>query len=193
MPAKTTIFMNDMNDMMDFKTESEGVFYVKDSLVKIGDREIDFLKTKARETSRKSVRLCLHKGIEEPVHEMLILHSKETYIRPHKHPHKTVSYHIIEGTGDMVVFDEKGGIVDVIAVGGFSTGRNYLCRLNEVYYYTPLVRSDFLLFHETLNGPFKPSDTVYAPWAPLSGDLAAVTQFREELILKVNQFMDSRG
>lgn len=178
-----------MNDIMDLKTESEEVFFVKDSLVRIGDQEIKFFKEKVGQSRRKSIRLCMHKDIGESVHEMLILHSKETYVRPHKHPKKDVSYHIIEGIADMVVFDEKGGIIDVIAVGEYGTGRNYFCRLNEVYYYTPLVRSDFLLFHETLNGPFEPSDTVYAPWAALPSDPVAVAQFREELILKVDEFI----
>lgn len=180
-----------MNDIMDFKIESEGVFYVKDSLVEIGDQEIKFLKEKVGQSRRKSVRLCMHKDIEESVHEMLILHSRETYVRPHKHPKKDVSYHVIEGIADMVVFDEKGGIIDVIALGEYRTGRNYFCRLNEVYYYTPFVRSDFLLFHETINGPFKPSGTVYAPWAAVPSDPIAVAQFREELTLKVDEFIRS--
>lgn len=180
-----------MNDIMDIKIESDGVFFVKDSLVKIGDQEIKFLKEKVQYHHRKSIRLCMHQDIADAIHEMLILHSKETYVRPHKHPHKDVSYHIIEGVADMVVFDEKGGIVDVIPMGEYGTGRTFYYRLNEVHYYTPLVRSDFLLFHETMNGPFKPSDTIYAPWAAAQSDPVAVTQFQEELLSRVNEFIRS--
>ena len=174
------------------KIESDAVFFVKDSFVKIGNQEINFLKEKVSHNNRKSIRLCMHTNIADSVHEMFILHSRETYIRPHKHPNKDVSYHIIEGIMDMVVFDEKGVIVDVIPMGEYGTGRHFYYRLNEVYYYTPLVRSDFLLFHETINGPFKPSDTIYAPWAVVGDDPIAAVQFQKELVSKVDAFLVRR-
>jgi len=178
-----------MNEIMDLKIEREGVFFVKDPLVKIGDQEIKFFKKQVLQNSGKSIRFCMHRDVLDPIHEMFILHSKETYIRPHKHPNKDLSYHIIEGIADMVIFDEKGDILDVIALGEYGSGRNYFYRLNEVYYYVPLIHSDFLLFRETTNGPFKPSDTIYAPWAVERDDLIAVDRFQKELVSNVNKFI----
>lgn len=176
-----------MSNDINVKMKSEGVFFAQGPLVNIGDREIRFLQEKVRHTPRKSIRLCAHKGVEDTLHEMFILHSKETYVRPHKHPDKSVSYHIIQGAADLVLFNETGGIIEVIPMGAYGTGRVFFYRLNATYYYTPLVRSDFFLFHETTNGPFKPSDTVYAPWAAEEGDTESVRRFQRELLLKVDQ------
>jgi len=174
---------------INIEIQNNEVFYVKDTVVKIGDQEINFLKEKMRGNNTKSARLCMHKNIADFVHEMFIVHSRETYIRPHKHPHKDVSYHIIRGIADVVLFDERGGILDVIPMGEYGTERKFYCRLNKVYYYTPLVRSEFLLFHETIRGPFKPSDTIYASWAADGDDPAAVDQFQAELRSKIDKFI----
>jgi len=179
---------NFMKTPINMKKEGEGIFFVKGPLVKIGDVEINFLKEAAHHNGRKSARLCTHGDITDLVQEMLILHSKETYVHPHKHPAKSVSYHIIEGIADMVLFDEQGEIRDVMPIGKFGTGSTSFFRLNEEVYYLPLVRSDFLLFHETIKGPFKPSATIYAPWAPDGDDPVEVERFRKGLTLKISKF-----
>ena len=100
--------------MIKMKKENDHVFFVEDLVTRIGAEEVGFLKKKVLQTQRKTIRLCMHKNVEDAVQEMLILHSKETYIRPHKHIHKSVSYHIIEGEADMILFDEEGSIIDMI-------------------------------------------------------------------------------
>ena len=166
--------------------QTDNVFFLKGAIVTIGQEEVSFLKDRVAQAKRKTVRLCTHQSLGDAVQEMLILHMKEEYIRPHKHPQKTVSYHIIEGVVDMVIFDEEGAIWDIVPLGEKGTpGRNFYYRLNEDRYYTPLVWSDFLLFHETINGPWQPVDTVYAPWASEEG---ATKRFREELMLQVDAF-----
>ncbi len=176
-----------MTTPINMRIEGEGVFFGTDSIVKIGEGEINFLKEQALHNSRKSIRLCMHRDITDDVHEMFILHSKETYVRPHKHPGKDVSYHIIEGIADLVLFDEQGEIFDVIPLGEYGTGRKFYYRLNKVAYYTPFVRSDFLLFHETIRGPFQRSDTIYAPWAMVEGNPAEIDRFQQELASRINK------
>jgi len=180
-----------MNPDVNIRIESDAVLFVKDPFVKIGTQEIEFLKQKVQYSHRKSIRLCMHRDLKDPVHEMFILHSKQAYIRPHKHPGKHISYHVIEGTADLILFDEQGAIVDVIPMGKYGSGRHFYYRLNEIYYYTPLVVSDFLLFHETIDGPFKPFEAIYAPWAPEVGEDVPVNQFQRELIARVDDFIRS--
>ena len=45
---------------------------------------------------------------------MFIALSDETYIRPHKHLNKSESLHVLEGSADVVFFDEKGKITKII-------------------------------------------------------------------------------
>ncbi len=177
-----------MNTPINIRIEGEGVFFAKGPIVSIGDSEINFLKEAALRNSRKSARLCMHQDIADDVHEMFILHSKETYVRPHKHPGKDLSYHIIEGIADMVLFDEQGEITDVIPMGAYGTGRKFYYRLNEAAYYAPFVRSDLLLFHETIKGPFQRSGTIYAPWAVEGDDPVEVDQFQRGLASRISKF-----
>ncbi len=182
----------DHNLNLNLRIEDEGVFYAKDSIVKIGIQEINFLKEKFAQNSKENLRLCLHKDIADPVHEMLVLHSQRTCVRPHKYYGKSVSYHIIEGIVDMVLFDEEGGILNVIPMGEYGTGRKFYHRLNGPGYYVPLIRSKLLLFHETTNGPFLITDAIYPSWAAAGNDPIAISRFQKELTPKVDAFIQSR-
>jgi hypothetical protein len=44
-----------------------------------------------------------------------------------------------------------------------------------------IVRSDVLVVHETTNGPFRPEETEFAPWAPDETDEAGQTLFLDRL------------
>mgnify|MGYP001468463522 CR=1 FL=1 len=37
-------------------------------------------------------------------------------------------------------------------------------RVDEPTYHTFIIKSDYFIFHETTQGPFKRADTIYAPW-----------------------------
>lgn len=61
----------------------EEVFYVTDPIAKVESADIQWLKARALENKREQARLCVHLGVDDAVHEMLIVHTKGTYIRPH--------------------------------------------------------------------------------------------------------------
>ena len=113
---------------------------------------------------------------------MIIVLSNQTYIRPHKHINKTESFHIIEGLIDVVIFDETGNIVEVVHMGDLLSGHNFFYRLSDDYYHTPIIRSDFAVFHETINGPFDRTDTIEAPWAPDEADFFGQKKYSERML-----------
>ena len=145
---------------------NEEVLFVADDVVKVDAKDIKELKQKAEQNRRSKVRLCAHKDINARIHEMLIIHKKNCYVRPHKHINKTESFHIIEGLVDIILFDEDGQINETIQMGDYASGRKFFFRLPESRYHTILILSEFLVFHEITNGPFKPEESVFAPWAP---------------------------
>src|SRR5689334_11822816 len=98
---------NSTNTHIHLRKEGNGIFFAKEPVVRLSKDDIQFLKEEAV-LNRKSSRLCMHRNMTDDVHEMFILHLKENYVRPHKHPGKSVSYHIIEGIADMVLFNEQG-------------------------------------------------------------------------------------
>ena len=145
---------------------SEEVLFTIDDVVKVDANDIEELKQKAKHNRRKRIRLCAHKGLDDSIHEMVIVHEKSCYIRPHKHINKTESFHIIEGSVVIILFDEDGQINKIIPMGDYASGRKFFYRLPPSHYHTLMIQSDVLVFHEITNGPFNPDDTVWANWAP---------------------------
>lgn len=166
---------------MKYRKLNDEVFYSDERIVKLGKSDIGYLKSKALENKRQRIRLCAHKDEADFVHEMLIVHRKGAYVRPHKHLNKSESFHIIEGKADILIFDEKGKIKQVIRMGDYLSGFCFYYRLREPFYHAPLINSDLIVFHEATKGPFIRDETVFAPWSPNSDDQEAVNRFMKKL------------
>lgn len=173
--------MTRRGSMATARAESAEVRYATDAVVLVGADDVETLKAEAARNPRRRVRLCAHGGVEDTLHEMLIVHTHDTYVRPHRHLGKSESFHVIEGTVDIVLFDDAGTVADVIAMGDFASGLPFYYRIATPLFHTLLIRSAILVFHEVTAGPFRRADTEYAPWAPADSDAAAVRQFLQEL------------
>lgn len=163
------------------KTESAEVLYADDRIVTVDSAGIADLKRAAENNERRRIRLCTHRGVDDRLHEMVIVHALDTYVRPHKHIGKSESFHVIEGDVDVVIFEEDGAVADVIGMGPFQSGRPFFYRIAEPLFHTLLIRSPVLVFHETTSGPFKRDETIFAPWAPEETNRDAVTRFLTRL------------
>jgi cupin fold WbuC family metalloprotein len=168
---------------MKMRVESPEVIYAGEGIVTVDADAIARLKQDASRNPRRRIRLCAHSGVDDRLHEMLIVHERSCYVRPHKHIGKSESFHVIEGDVDVVVFDEAGAVTDVIRMGTFASGKPFFYRIADPLYHTLLIRSGVLVFHETTNGPFRREETVFAPWAPDESNLDLVEQF----VGKVNE------
>jgi len=171
-----------------FTKNNDEVFYSSDSIVKVSRGDIYQLKQLARQTARKRSRLCTHKGIESSLHEMLIIHEKDIYVRPHKHLGKSESFHVIEGKADVVIFSEDGAILDLIEMGNYRGGGVFYYRLSESLFHTVIIKSEVVVFHETTNGPFRREDMVFAEWSPNDNEEVAVHRFLENLGSQLTEF-----
>ena len=160
---------------------NEEVLFATDAIVQIDASDIMGLKEMARQNPRKRIRICAHKNTKDYIHEMLIVHEKSCYVRPHKHINKTETFHIIEGMADIILFNEDGRIDQSIRMGDFISGCKFFYRLPPYRYHTLLIHSDVLVFHEITNGPFKPEETVLAPWSPEETDKDEVSRYIAKL------------
>lgn len=160
---------------------NEEVLFAIDPIVKIDSSEIDRLKNRSTINKRKRIRLCTHNNIDDNLHEMFIVHAKDTYVKPHKHMNKAESLHIIEGLVDIIVFNDEGDIRDVFQMGDYLSGRKFYQRISDSYYHSMIIRSEFLVFHEATTGPFRKSDTLFPTWAPEETDINATQKFITQL------------
>ncbi|MEY9185690.1 cupin fold WbuC family metalloprotein [Bradyrhizobium sp. USDA 326] len=159
------------------RAQNAEVFYSDDAIVTADDATIAELKRIAAGNPRLRSRLCTHPDPSTGLHEMLIVHHREAYVRPHKHFGKPESFHLIEGTAQVVIFEDDGRIRDVLEMAPYGQGALCYYRMPEKVFHSILITSEWLVFHETTAGPFDPSRTAFPDWAPDGSDAAAVQDY----------------
>ena len=167
--------------MIRFREHNPEVLYSIDPIVQVDRADIEAMVARAEQNPRRRIRLCTHKDSRDTLHEMLIVHTSDTYVRPHKHLAKSEAFHIISGTVDVVLFDEAGKILTIVPMGDYASGRKFYYRLADPLYHTLLIRSDRVIFHEITNGPFDRADTLFAPWSPEIDDGDTAREFMRKL------------
>ena len=166
---------------MKYRIFNDEVLYTVEAVTRVGPDDLARLTKLAAENPRQRIRLCAHPDVGDPLHEMIIVHARGAYVRPHKHLDKSESYHIVEGRLQVVFFEEDGEIRDAVHMGEIREGEVFYYRLSESWYHTVIPQSDVVVFHETTNGPFRREDVVFAPWAPDENDHPAVAAYLENL------------
>ena len=172
---------------MNRKKINEEVIIDIASLVQIDKTCLLDLAISAKKNERKRIRLCAHGDIDSRLHEMFIIHEKDTYVRPHKHLNNSESFHIISGEADIIIFHDDGSIQKVISMGDYQSGKIFYYRLKAPDFHTMLIRSEKLIFHETTGGPFIRSNTIFADWSPEEKNLLEVNIFLNDLKGRLNE------
>lgn len=175
-------------DKIKFNEINEEVIYINEPIARINTKEIALLKNQALHNTRKRIRICTHHDVGDSIHEMLIVHVRGAYIRPHKHFNKIESFHVIEGDLKVVIFDDKGVITDVIEMGSYHSGKNFYYRLADSSFHTVIPQSDIVVFHEITNGPFVREETVFAGWAPEETDSEQQKTFMDNLANQIDRY-----
>lgn len=150
--------------MISTRKENEEVLYTENEIVVFGKAVLEELKRLAMLTPRKRIRLCTHRNPGDSLHEMFIIHTKDTVVPTHKHIGKAESFFILEGRVDVILFHDNGKIRETIKMGDPASGLPFYYRLADPIFHTLEIHSDFLVFHEVTNGPFQRERTVFAPW-----------------------------
>ena len=102
---------------------------------------MNFLNNNVQYTERKRTRLCAHQDTEEKLHEMFVVYTNSTYMRPNKHP-KDESVQILAGAADFVFFDQDGKVTDVLQMGDQHSGKPFYVRVPKEIYHTMLMRTE---------------------------------------------------
>lgn len=163
-------------NMIPITQESAEVFYTPESLVVVGAAERAFLKERARENPRLRSRLCTHSTTANPLHEMIIVHHRDCYVRPHRHRSNTESLHVIEGSAQVVVFHDDGTVLRAFTVS-ISGADAFYYRMPPLQFHSILIASEWFIFHETTAGPFVRENTEFPDWAPDGSDEPEVRAF----------------
>jgi cupin fold WbuC family metalloprotein len=176
---------------MRLKKISNEVAIADEAIVQIGNEDVHHLLAAVASSDLGRSRICAHRDNGDPVHEMIIALKQWSYIRPHKHLSKSESFHIIQGAVDIVVFDDTGGITNIIRMGEFGSTREFFYRMADPLFHTLLIQSPEVVFHETTNGPFNREETIWAPWAPDPTNEQAAREYMQKLVAAAEKFQTS--
>lgn len=162
---------------MKLRQKSPEVFLAEGPISEIGRDEIEVLRAAVGATQKRRARINAHPDSSDALHEMMIAIEPGSYIRPHKHPAKSESFHIIEGEVDIIVLDDTGDIRRIVSLGDKDSGKAFYYRMSQPFFHTLIIRSPLLIMHEITNGPFRPEGTVFADFAPPDTDEAAASAY----------------
>ena len=156
---------------------NDQVLVAADDVVPLSQVENEFLQEQLRYRSLDRLRICVHKTPEDRLHEMLMVFSGATYVRPSLHVDKDESLFILSGLGTYIFFDETGRKMSAVPLGPPDSGRSFYCRVPANTYHSLVVESDEFLVKETTSGPFRRVDTLFAPWSPDGADPSEARQY----------------
>ena len=175
-----------------FDRMTEEMCRARPGVVSLRRADLDFLKSEVYKTTRKRIRLCTHMNDDAKLHEMFVVYTDMTYVRPNLHIGKDESLHILEGEADFIFFDETGRVIEVVPLGEQASKKNFFVRVPQRMFHTIIMRSSHLVIHEATPGPFNRQDTVWAPWAPVDSDKVAVSQFQHALENQISRFIRNK-
>lgn len=147
------------------------------SIIQISKEDVERLKYSAYCASKRRDRICLHKGHNDPIQEMLIVCCRDSYIRPHRNVRSSKSFTVIEGELLLVMFNNNGEVKERLRMGRDT----FLCRLNTNLWHTIVPISDYVVYLEINGGPFIEGADEYAQWAPEGDNMDEVESFMKEI------------
>ena len=146
--------------------------------VMVDDSMMNLLREQAIQSPTGSSRLLLHRDPAQSLHEMLIVHKRGFYIRPHINSNSAKSYTLIDGEMIVAWFSGNGTMLGHSSLGSMKKFGNKLIRFDKPVFHTLLPITETVVFIETILGPHL--ETIYADWAP-SKDATDASSFYEKL------------
>ena len=180
-----------MNLQSRFRHVSPEVFHTRGGVETFSRQDVADLRNEALKTQRRRARLCAHADATATLHEMLIVHPRDAYVRPHLHRGKDESLVVIEGAVLFVHFDQDGKPTAAHHLAAAPSSHPFYLRTPTDTYHTLLIQSDWLTFLEITTGPFDRSGTIFAPWSPQDDDAASVQTYITELTAKAMSLADN--
>lgn len=148
----------------------------------IDSRLLDAVSAQAAVSARRRKNFNFHLQDTAPANRLLNAIEPDSYVQPHRHldPAKDETLVVLRGAVGLVIFDDKGGIVQqaVLRAGSGALGVDIL----HATWHTFVALEPGSVIFEAKAGPYLPlGNGEKAYWAPAEGDSAAAV-YLERLI-----------
>ena len=140
--------------------KNERVYYSKNNIFNVSKKHLYFFLFLSQIRNIKVSRICLHKDDDSNLHEMYMFHSCPSSVGPLKQNKESISYHIIDGLLEISNKDKnKKVILGSETFENETLSKSYRLKPNEFRIVES--KSDYCIFLEVNNGPFKDDDTIW--------------------------------
>jgi len=156
--------------------EAPGVYYAPEPVV-VDAATIAFLKDRAAANPRRKSMLCTHPSSAAAQHDILMVQHRSLYGRPHRHVGRAESLHVLEGEAIFVVYGPTGTVLDAVRMSTPQSGAPFYYRIPAETDHGLIIRSEWIVLHETTLGPFDRKTTCFPAWAPDGNDADATAVF----------------
>lgn len=160
------------------------ILYARDEFSTVTASDIALLKRFAAEGSGRA-RICLHPNSDAILHDMVIVHARGTYVRPHRHLTRAETLFVLEGEATFIRFSEDGHPIETHRLNTASAGTQ-IVRVPAGEFHGLLIHSDWLVFCESTLGPFDATTSEFALWSPMSTDLAGIERYLDKFTPSIN-------
>jgi len=160
-----------------WKQKQTSIYYqnLKNKVLFIKKKDLSVFKKKRNLKSGKG-RICIHKSTKSKIHEMVVFHKKNAYVRPHKHLNKAESFQVIKGDVTLIIFNNYGKPIKKVDMGEYASGKIFYYKMQKSYFHTQIINRD-TVFKEVTNGPFIKKKTLEAKWSPKDSDQKKVKDY----------------
>ena len=145
------------NFYQDKKAKSLSFFCKKQIKSNFFDKSLIDIMKKISLKYKIDLRLNLHSSPKDNHHDMIILQRKNYKCETHQHTSNGETIHIIEGSLNVVLYDEKKKLISKISL---SKNKNIIYRIPIKCYHKIEITSLYAIYHENKKGPLIRSQTI---------------------------------
>jgi cupin fold WbuC family metalloprotein len=143
------------NNIFDgLKQKSEFVYYLYANKQIINEQLISQIKEKMIAENKLQFRICLHESDDEKIQSMIIFYRKGFFLDFIWQDTGIVQYTHLEGKGEIICLNSLGQETKII-----SSNYNPIIKLKASQTRKIIPKSDFWIFSEVAEGPFKAENT----------------------------------
>ena len=143
------------------RKKSDRVFYATEAPAALDSQSIILMKELADYKGLAMFRICLHVDDAEGIHEMLMVHTRPILVGPLKQNKTSLSYHMLEGAADILLYDDSGDAFRRIRLDSSDSSCASCVRLKADVFRSMQTSSPYAVFLEVASGPFQDNDTIW--------------------------------
>jgi len=156
---------------------SNGIWsFLPNTPKKITTQDVFTIDEGLSQTVNLRSRICVHDDSKDVLHQMCILFSGKSYIRPSCHENVDESFTIIIGAGKYVFFDNQGNYTSDIRLKANAKYIPFYVKVPGNLFHTLIPYSPKILAIESCVGPYEKDRTKFPSW---SEDLKTQIKFDE--------------